>query len=90
MPKGPPRSNVLDLIREDLDAYVGKQIVVRANRGRRQVDQVEGILEHTYPRLFVVTPLGRCRVKRHSYTYCDILTSSVEVTYNGTRIGYTQ
>lgn len=90
MPKGPPRSNILDLIREDLDAYVGKQIVVRANRGRRQVDQVEGILEHTYPRLFIVTPLGRGRIKRHCYTYSDVLTANVEITYNGFRIGYTQ
>ncbi|MDI6871242.1 MAG: Veg family protein [Bacillota bacterium] len=90
MPKGLARTNVLDLIREDLDSYVGKQVIVRANRGRRKVDEVEGILEHTYPRLFVVTPLDRTPFKRHSYTYCDVLTSSVEVMHNGARIGYTK
>lgn len=90
MPKGLARSNVLDLIREDLDAYVGKQVMVRANRGRKKVDEIEGILEHTYPKLFVITPLDRNPFKRMSYTYCDVLTASVELTHNGARIGYTQ
>lgn len=90
MPKGLARHNVLDLIREDLDSYVGKQVVVRANRGRRKVDEVEGILEHTYPKLFVVTPLECNPLNRVSYTYSDVLTSSVEVMHNGSRIGYTQ
>ncbi len=90
MPKGLARNNVLDLIREDLDSYVGKQVVVKANRGRRKVDEVEGILEHTYPRLFIILPLDRLSFKRHSYTYSDVLTASVEVMHNGTRIGYMQ
>lgn len=90
MPKGLARSNVLDLIREDLDSYVGKQVIVRANRGRRRVDEVKGILEHTYPKLFVVTPLDQNPFKRRSYTYSDVLTSSVEVMHNGARIGHTQ
>lgn len=90
MPKGLARHNVLDLIREDLGSYVGKQVIVRANRGRRKVDEVEGILERTYPKLFVVKPVNRTPLKRISYTYCDVLTASVEVTHNGARIGYTQ
>lgn len=81
---------MLDLIREDLDTYVGKQVVVRASRGRRRVDELKGILEHTYPKLFVITPVDRDAFKRRSYTYSDVLTSSVEITHNGTRIGYTQ
>lgn len=90
MPKGLARNNVLDLIREDLDSYVGKQVIVRANRGRKKVDEVAGILEHTYPKLFVVTPVDRNLFKRLSYTYSDVLTASVEVMHNGARIGYTQ
>ncbi|MGE5553895.1 MAG: Veg family protein [Betaproteobacteria bacterium] len=90
MPKGLVRNNVLDLIREDLGSYVGKRIIVKAHRGRRKVDEVEGILERTYPRLFVVLPLGRMSFSRHTYTYSDVLTASIEVVYNGSRIGYTQ
>lgn len=85
MAKGLARSNnVLDLIRQDLNSYVGERVTVRANRGRRKVDEVDGVLERTYPRLFVVTQAGR---KHLSYTYSDVLTSSVEVIYNGARIG---
>jgi uncharacterized protein Veg len=88
LPKGLARHNVLDLIREDLDSYVGKQVIIRASQGRRKVDEVEGILAYTYPRVFVVLPSDRIPFKRRSYTYCDILTASVEVTHDGARIGY--
>ena len=75
---------MLDLIRQDLNSYVGQRVTVRANRGRKKVDEVDGVLERTYPRLFVVSQPGR---KHLSYTYSDVLTASVEVIYNGSRIG---
>ena len=46
--------NSLQAIRHDLQNYVGKPIRLRANRGRKKILEVEGILEKTYPNLFVI------------------------------------
>ncbi|MDD2200852.1 MAG: Veg family protein [Firmicutes bacterium] len=84
--------NVLDKIREDLDSFVGKPVKLRANQGRRKILEAEGVLEQTYPRVFVVRIDDDPRsVKRMSYTYADVLTSTVEVRVKSkgaeTRIG---
>jgi uncharacterized protein Veg len=84
--------NVLDKIREDLDSFVGKPVKLRANQGRRKILEAEGVLEQTYPRGFVVRIDDDPRsVKRMSYTYADVLTSTVEVRVKSkgaeTRIG---
>lgn len=84
--------NVLDKIREDLDSFVGEPVKLRANQGRRKILEAEGVLEQTYPRVFVVRIDDDPRsVKRMSYTYADVLTSTVEVRVKSkgaeTRIG---
>ncbi|HHY63064.1 MAG TPA: Veg family protein [Bacillota bacterium] len=85
-------NNVLDRIREDLDSFVGKPVKLRANQGRKKILEAEGVLEQTYPRVFVVRIDEDPRsVKRVSYTYADVLTSTVEVRVKNkgmeTRIG---
>ncbi|MDI3279829.1 MAG: Veg family protein [Bacillota bacterium] len=83
------RSDALTLIKRNLDAFVGRRITVRANRGRKRIMEAEGILEQTYPRIFVITLRDRQNtVKRLSYTYSDLLTETVELSVDGDRIGY--
>lgn len=77
----------LEDIKRDLDMYVGKRVRLRANRGRRRFVEEEGILERTYPRVFVVKTDRRGTVNRMSYTYADVLTSTVEVTVDDKLIG---
>lgn len=79
----------LDQIKRDLELCVGKKVKLRANRGRRKVVEAEGILEKTYPNLFVVKLDKDSAVRRMSYTYADILTETVELTVDETetRIG---
>ncbi|MGI6558895.1 MAG: Veg family protein [Limnochordia bacterium] len=79
--------NVLAEIKKDLDSCVGKKIKLRANRGRRQVMEAEGILERTYPNVFVVYLDKQNAVRRVSYTYADVLTETVELMIGDTRIG---
>ncbi|MFO7254124.1 MULTISPECIES: Veg family protein [Limnochorda] len=74
------RTNALDEIRARVEACVGKRVKVRANRGRRKVLETEGIIESTYPKLFVIKLDGSEPVRRLSYTYADLLTSTVELT----------
>ncbi|MCL6589895.1 MAG: Veg family protein [Firmicutes bacterium] len=78
---------VLDRIREDLDVFVGKPIRIKANRGRKRIFEVEGILEQTYPKVFVVSFKERQVERRISYSYADLLTKAVELTVENNRIG---
>ena len=71
--------------KRNLEGFVGEKIVLRANGGRRKTIERTGILEETYPSVFVVK-LDQTdqSVKRVSYSYADILTDSVELTvYRG-------
>ncbi len=74
------KENVLDQIKLDLDACIGKRIKLKANRGRKKVIEAEGVLESTYPKVFVVRLDSSSSVQRMSYTYVDILTETVELT----------
>ncbi|MGI6145833.1 MAG: Veg family protein [Bacillota bacterium] len=87
-------SNALVRIKQDLDAYVGRTVRLKANQGRKRIMEAEGVLERTYPKVFVVRIDENPRsVKRISYSYADVLTSTVEVSIdecgNETRIGCT-
>jgi len=84
---GSAKTNVLDQIKQDLESYIGKKIKLRANRGRKKVIEAEGVLEKTYPKLFVVKLDKTSSVKRMSYTYADVLTKTVELTSEGDHIG---
>lgn len=75
---------VLARIKRDLDPLVGRRIMLRANKGRRQVVEREGILERTYPSIFVVKlDEGHVPSRRVSYSYADILTEAVELVVLG-------
>ena len=77
----------LDTIKRSLEANVGKKVRLKANRGRRRVIEAEGVLEQTYPKLFVVKLDKPSPIKRLSYTYADVLTETVEVTIGDKQVG---
>lgn len=79
--------NALDKIRESLGGFVGQEIRLRANKGRKQVFEVDGVLEQTYPKVFVVRFSERQIDRRISYSYADLLTEAVELTIGDMRIG---
>ena len=73
--------NSLMEIKRSLDPYVGSKIVLKANGGVRKTIQRTGILEETYPSVFIVKlDQDQHAFKRVSYSYADILTETVEVT----------
>ena len=77
----------LDTIKRSLEANVGKKVRLKANRGRRKVIEAEGVLEQTYPKLFVVKLDKPSPIKRLSYTCADVLTETVEVTIGDKQVG---
>lgn len=79
--------NVLEKIRKDMDSFVGQEVSLKANTGRKKIFQVKGILEQTYPKVFVVKFRERQVERRVSYSYADLLTEVVEISIGETRIG---
>ncbi|MXQ54509.1 biofilm formation stimulator Veg [Shimazuella alba] len=73
--------NALSEIKLKLDGYIGQKIHLKANSGRRKTIERTGILEETYPSVFIVKlDEDQHSFKRVSYSYADILTESVELT----------
>lgn len=67
-------------IRQDLETFIGRRIKLRSYKGRNRVVEREGVLERTYPNIFIIR-LDEKRAERHiSFSYTDVLTESVELT----------
>ena len=70
-------------IKQTLQSQVGKRLTLKANGGRRKTIQRSGILEETYPAVFIVKlDQDTNAFERVSYSYTDILTDTVQVTFN--------
>lgn len=71
----------VEQVREDISTYVGSRVRLKANKGRRKYIEREGILQNTYPSIFVVKVdndlYNHSRILSFSYT--DLLTHSVEL-----------
>ncbi len=69
--------NVLNEIKNSVNSYVGEEVKVKANRGRRKAIEKEGVLEKTHSNIFVVNINNENR--KLSYSYADLLTDNVEL-----------
>lgn len=69
-------------IKLELDSQLGKRLMLRANGGRRKSIERLGVLTETYPSIFVVQIDQEYNsVERLSFSYADILTETVELTF---------
>ncbi|WP_149454168.1 biofilm formation stimulator Veg [Pasteuria penetrans] len=72
--------HTLSDIKLTLDSYVGQKIRLKANSGRRKTIERIGVLEETYPSVFVIKlDEDQSAFDRVSYSYADVLTESVEL-----------
>jgi uncharacterized protein Veg len=72
----------LNDIKRSLDENVGKRLTLKANGGRRKTIQRSGVLEETYPSVFIVKlDQDENAFERVSYSYADVLTETVEITF---------
>lgn len=69
-------------IKKSLDAHLGKRLQLKANGGRKKTVECEGVLSDTYHAVFVIELKEKDNAcKRVSYSYTDILTEAVEITF---------
>lgn len=67
-------------IKKDIENCVGEKIQLKANKGRKKSFIKEGVLENTYPSIFIVKFENDYETTRRvSYSYTDILTKAVEI-----------
>ncbi|HWO76058.1 MAG TPA: Veg family protein [Bacillus sp. (in: firmicutes)] len=70
-------------IKKNLDSQLGKRLLLKANGGRRKTIERSGILAETYPSVFVVElDQDENAFERVSYSYADILTQTVQLTFD--------
>jgi uncharacterized protein Veg len=69
-------------IKKSLDSNLGKRLMLKANGGRRKTIERSGVLAETYPSVFVVQlDQEENAFERVSYSYADVLTDTVELTF---------
>lgn len=72
--------STLEEIRKSIEQYLGQKVTLKANKGRKKIIVREGVLENTYPSVFVVRIDGNYNsTTRVSYSYSDVLTSTVKL-----------
>jgi uncharacterized protein Veg len=76
------KRNVLATIRRDIENHVGEKVTLKANGGRRKVLVNKGIIEKTYPNIFVIR-LDQDTQRTVTYSYSDVLTKTVQIVFAG-------
>ncbi|NMA82585.1 MAG: Veg protein [Epulopiscium sp.] len=69
-------------VRKDIEGFVGSKVRVKANKGRKRIVVKEGVLENTYPSIFVIRVQNEFEdtFRSVSYSYTDLLTHTVELS----------
>lgn len=76
------RVNVLDSIKRNIEDHLGDKVVLKANNGRKRVVVNNGIIEKTYPSIFVVRLESESDTQRKvTYSYSDVLTKTVQLDF---------
>lgn len=75
-------------VQEALAQYVGSDVKLKANSGRRKFIERSGVLEGTYSNLFVVRIADQSVERKMSFSYVDLLTGNVVLIVNRDGQGY--
>ena len=61
----------IEKIKNRVDLFIGKKMNFRFNGARNQIEEFIGIIENTYPSVFIVRVINDDRIK--SFSYSDVL-----------------
>ncbi|MDD7434275.1 MAG: Veg family protein [Peptoniphilaceae bacterium] len=68
-------------IKEEVEQNIGRRVLLKADKGRKRIVIKEGIIENAFDDVFTVRICNEFDVERTvSYTYTDVLTSTVKLT----------
>jgi len=67
-------------IKKNIETCIGERVQLKANKGRKKAFIKEGVLENSYPSIFIIKFENEYETTRRvSYSYTDILTKAVEL-----------
>ena len=70
-------------LKADLHTHIGQTVSLKANSGRKKIVEHTGVLESTYPHLFIVSVEDNAAERKLSFSYVDVLTGNVVLTFEG-------
>nr|WP_072515136.1 Veg family protein [Ndongobacter massiliensis] len=74
-------NQTLNSIKCEVEENIGRRVVLKADKGRKRIITKEGIIDNAFKDVFTVRINNEFDVERTvSYTYADILTSTVTLT----------
>ncbi len=68
----------LQKVKQDVESYVGQEILVKANIGRNKCICRKGVIDSTYPNLFVFKESDT--QSKLSYSYADLVTRNLQLS----------
>lgn len=64
-------------IKKNIETFIGERVQLKANKGRKKAFIREGVLENSYPSIFIVRFENEYETTRRvSYSYTDVLTKA--------------
>ncbi len=67
-------------IKRNIETSIGEKVQLKANKGRKKAFIKEGVIENSYPSIFIIKFENEYETTRRvSYSYTDILTKAVEL-----------
>lgn len=70
--------NTITQIKRKIEELVGKPINIEINKGRKKEDLV-GIIQSTYPSVFIIKILNLKNNFTYSYSYADVLCGNIKI-----------
>lgn len=74
------KRKTLSSIKQDIERHVGERVTLKANGGRRKILVNSGVLEKTYPAIFMIR-LDNDTQRTVTYSYSDVLTKTVQIVF---------
>ena len=67
-------------IKKNIEEHLGEKVTLKANGGRKKILINDGIIESTYPSIFVIR-LESDTQRTVTYSYSDVLTNTVQLDF---------
>lgn len=71
----------VEKIKTRVESCVGRKVKVISGRGRRHRRAQSGVIEQTYPSIFVIKLDDGSKKERISVSYADVLTKTVQLMF---------
>lgn len=69
---------MIEQIREKLNDYIGKEVIIKYNLGRNKYEKYNVVIKELYDKVFLVQLKTN---EKKSFTYSDVLTNTIKIDY---------